>query len=386
MAYPAGVTTCNLTIGEAFSAFGDEDFRITAIVTPYFGTQTNRIVWGATGEVMPAFSKTYISIPGGSLTIPVPHVNQAGWYDPAGNAYTMWAYKVSITVTQGNQTLTWEQAVQPLTGQATVDLDEVPDGPIGAPVSAPLPAVLSVNGSTGHVTVSAGAGVSDHGALTGLADDDHTQYLNNTRGDVRYYTKSQVDTSLTSKADLVGGLVPTAQIPALAISDVFTVASQALMLALTAQKGDVAVRSDTGRRFILSTNSPTVLADWIDITAADAVLTVNGQAGVVVLAKSDIGLANVDNTADINKPVSTLQQAAINTHAADLTNVHGIVDMTNVALIIVEITTGNWSGDAPVRGAGDNLIIFVGTSDPADPTNGINTPGNLIDNDLWVPA
>lgn len=28
--------------------------------------------------------------------------------------------------------------------------------------------------------------VTDHGALTGLADDDHTQYHNDTRGDARY--------------------------------------------------------------------------------------------------------------------------------------------------------------------------------------------------------
>jgi hypothetical protein len=31
-----------------------------------------------------------------------------------------------------------------------------------------------------------GGGTGDHGALTGLGDDDHTQYLNNTRGDARY--------------------------------------------------------------------------------------------------------------------------------------------------------------------------------------------------------
>jgi hypothetical protein len=46
-----------------------------------------------------------------------------------------------------------------------------------------------------------GGGTSDHGALTGLADDDHTQYHNDTRGDARYYTKSQVDTSLGGKAN-----------------------------------------------------------------------------------------------------------------------------------------------------------------------------------------
>jgi hypothetical protein len=38
-----------------------------------------------------------------------------------------------------------------------------------------------------------GAGVTDHGMLTGLSDDDHTQYHNDTRGDIRYYTKSQID-------------------------------------------------------------------------------------------------------------------------------------------------------------------------------------------------
>jgi len=31
-----------------------------------------------------------------------------------------------------------------------------------------------------------GGGVTDHGALTGLGDDDHTQYHNNARGDARY--------------------------------------------------------------------------------------------------------------------------------------------------------------------------------------------------------
>jgi len=35
--------------------------------------------------------------------------------------------------------------------------------------------------------------VVDHGSLTGLTDDDHTQYLNTTRGDARYYTQTQLN-------------------------------------------------------------------------------------------------------------------------------------------------------------------------------------------------
>jgi hypothetical protein len=46
-----------------------------------------------------------------------------------------------------------------------------------------------------------GGGTTDHSALDNLTADDHTQYLNNTRGDVRYYTKSQVDTALGAKAN-----------------------------------------------------------------------------------------------------------------------------------------------------------------------------------------
>lgn len=49
--------------------------------------------------------------------------------------------------------------------------------------------LFTYNGST---WVAFGSAI-DHGTLTGLSDDDHSQYHNNTRGDVRYYTKAQVD-------------------------------------------------------------------------------------------------------------------------------------------------------------------------------------------------
>jgi hypothetical protein len=42
-----------------------------------------------------------------------------------------------------------------------------------------------------------------------------------------------------------------------------------------------------------------------------AVDSVNGHTGVVVLVKSDLSLGNVDNTSDVNKPVSTATSTAI---------------------------------------------------------------------------
>ena len=44
---------------------------------------------------------------------------------------------------------------------------------------------------------------TDHGELTGLSDDDHPQYHTDARGDARYYTQSQVDTISGSLSSLI---------------------------------------------------------------------------------------------------------------------------------------------------------------------------------------
>ena len=49
------------------------------------------------------------------------------------------------------------------------------------------------------------------------------------------------------------------------------------------------------------------------------VIKVAGKTGAVTLAKGDVGLGNVDNTSDVNKPVSTKQQAALNGKQAKIT-------------------------------------------------------------------
>lgn len=52
------------------------------------------------------------------------------------------------------------------------------------------------------------------------------------------------------------------------------------------------------------------IADFLS-TSVVAVSSVNGQTGTVVLTKSDLGLGNVNNTSDANKPVSTATQTAL---------------------------------------------------------------------------
>lgn len=87
-----------------------------------------------------------------------------------------------------------------------------------------------------------------------------------------------------------GGKVPESQIPAVAITDTFEVASQAAMLALMAQRGDVAVRSDVNKSFILQATPASTLANWIELRSpTDAVQSVNGQTGVVSLSTNHVG-------------------------------------------------------------------------------------------------
>lgn len=113
----------------------------------------------------------------------------------------------------------------------------------------------------------------------------------------------------------IAGTVPTAALPPLAIVDTNVVASQAAMLALTAQRGDIAIRTDTAKTYILSSDSPGTLADWKELLAAGQVTSVAGKSGVVSLVKADVGLGSVDNTSDATKPVSTAQQAALDLKA-----------------------------------------------------------------------
>ena len=109
------------------------------------------------------------------------------------------------------------------------------------------------------------------------------------------------------------GKIPTDQIPAISFSSVKVLGSQAQMLALSsAVVGSVVIRTDVNKNYVLAQADPSVLTNWIELlTPAPPVQTVNGYTGSVSLTKSDVGLANADNTSDVNKPISTATQIAL---------------------------------------------------------------------------
>jgi hypothetical protein len=127
---------------------------------------------------------------------------------------------------------------------------------------------------------------------------------------------SLAEVATSGDAGDLTGVLPTSALPALSITDVYTVASQAAMVSLTAQRGDVAIRTDTTATYILAAEPAATLGNWKQLPGpANAVLSVQGQIGVVVLGKGDIGLSHVDDTSDIDKPISSSTQAALNTKA-----------------------------------------------------------------------
>jgi hypothetical protein len=141
------------------------------------------------------------------------------------------------------------------------------------------------------------------------------------------YSKIEVTQLLSSKedrnmkgqaggyAELDGnGRVLAAQLPSLSVVDVFEAPSEESMLLLSnVHIGDFCVRSDlsTNNVYMLKQTPSTSISNWIRLSFSATVASVNGQMGIVELTKSDIGLGNVDNTSDTNKPISTIQQSAL---------------------------------------------------------------------------
>ena len=78
-------------------------------------------------------------------------------------------------------------------------------------------------------------------------------------------------------------------IPAVAITETHVVDSRSAMLALSAQVGDVAIRTDVSKSFILQSLPATTDANWKELLTPDCkVISVNGKQGAVVLTGDDI--------------------------------------------------------------------------------------------------
>jgi hypothetical protein len=247
-------------------------------------------------------------------------------------------------------------------------------GPAGSGTGDMLASVYDPDGGARQVAFQdelGGGGVTDHGALTGLGDDDHTQYHNDTRGDARYYTKSQVDTSLSGKSN-TGHTHTAANVTDFdtEVSNNTDVAAntaarhshsnKALLDTYTQTEADIAdaiskEHTHSNKSTLDATTASFTTADETKLDGIEAGADVTDTANVTAAgalmdseladlsavktlqapdnttistfgasladdatasdARTTLGLGNVDNTSDANKPVSTATQTELDTKA-----------------------------------------------------------------------
>lgn len=163
------------------------------------------------------------------------------------------------------------------------------------------------------------------------------------------------------------GKLDASIMPAIAITDTFLVSTQVAMLALTAQVGDVAVRSDLSKSYILKTEPPTTLANWQELlTPSSGVSSVAGKTGTVTLTPSDVGLGNVPNESKATiftspaltgTPTAPTASAATNTTQVATT---AFVKSQGYAPLASPSLTG--SPTAPTQAAADSTTKIATTA------------------------
>ncbi|GEB97782.1 hypothetical protein [Corynebacterium flavescens] len=140
---------------------------------------------------------------------------------------------------------------------------------------------------SGHISVPSDPDSADAAASKAYVD---TQRDTRTTPSA---VSSQIASAITSKADLVGGKVPTSQIPEVALTKPQSVTSRSALLALTAQEGDVGIittGADKGT-YMLGAGESSQWASWVPLASSPGapVQSVNGQVGTVVLSAADVG-------------------------------------------------------------------------------------------------
>lgn len=199
------------------------------------------------------------------------------------------------------------------------------------PISSATQQALNSKADDSHLTEHKQDTSNPHSVTknqVGLSNADNTSDLNKP-------ISNAAQAALNLKADLVGGKVPINQLPDTVLGQmeyisIWNAGSNTPIIppASSSNKGHYYIVSVAGNTDIDGISDWNV-GDWIasngstwdKIDNTDSVSSVNGKTGAVELTKQDIGLSNVDNTSDEDKPVSTAQQSALDSKS-DTTHNH----------------------------------------------------------------
>lgn len=222
----------------------------------------------------------------------------------------------------------------------------------GTWASAASGSVASVNGRTGAVVLTS--------ADVNLGNVDNTSDLNKP---ISYATQTALDGKIAANAAITGGTFTKITFDG---KGLVTAGANLAAGDLPLFIGATGSSSGTPGAVPAPTVGQTSLFLRSDGTWAaaggggGAVDSVNGRTGAVVLTKSDVGLANVDNTSDANKPISSATQTALNNKVT-----------ANSAITAGTATKITYDAKGLVTAGGTllgtDLPVFTGSLSPGSP-------------------
>ena len=177
---------------------------------------------------------------------------------------------------------------------------------------------------------------------------DRINYKLNIADTSNLLRKSQVG-AINGAASLdATGKVPSVQIPAISFSSVDVVNSMAAMLSFTSETGlptdrligSIVVRLDSSKNFVLANLPASNRTNWIELVNPDApVKAVNGLTGYIDLRKVNIpDLMNVDNTNDLEKPLSLAASTAFDLKL-NITDTSNLFKKSDTSFLLQKVDT-----------------------------------------------
>jgi hypothetical protein len=237
----------------------------------------------------------------------------------------------------------------PLNGNVTGDITGNVTGNLTGNVTGTSSLDLPLSGGTMSGAIAMGTS-----KITGLGTP-----TTSTDAATKAYADLMVPLTEKSAANGVASLdasgkVPAAELPDISITSTQVVANQAAMLALTAEVGDVAVRTDVNKTFILTASPSSTLANWQELlTPTDSVLSVDGLTGAVDLSGVYLGLAGGTMTGAIAMGTNKITGLGTPTSAQDAT--------TKTYVDNLLIAPGNLTGVITSVGVATSIASQTGT-------------------------
>lgn len=204
-------------------------------------------------------------------------------------------------------------------GNPRVSVLEVQTGAglTGGPITSTGTISLATSGVTagtaGNSTASPVVTVDQYGRITALSTANITPAWTSITGTptslagygiTDAVNTAQLGAATTGAATGVAtldslGRVTASQLPPLAISQTYVIATYADLTTLTtANPGDIAVVTANSSTYVLQYAPPTTIGNWVQLLFPAAVVSVNGETGAVALDYSDVGA--VANTVYVN--------------------------------------------------------------------------------------